>query len=120
MRGQLADGRPATEDLLQLVSCSAHPQGLFLEGAGHMQPPAAVPEVAFELTHDTGDRERHEPSVVGWVVAVDGADQPGPGGLDEILRSGPAAVPVAAGEAVRQVQIGRIIRSRSTGSRLVA
>jgi hypothetical protein len=50
-----------------------------------MQPPGGVAQVAFELADDTGHGVRDERAAVVGVVAVDGGDQPGPGGLGEIL-----------------------------------
>jgi hypothetical protein len=75
--------------------------------AGDVQSPAGVAQVAFELADHAGDRERHKPGPVGRVVAVDGGDQPGSGGLAQVLGGGPAAVAVAAGQPVGQAQVGK-------------
>src|SRR5215216_5833374 len=63
--------------------------------------------MAFELTDDTGHGIGHEYRPPGWVVAVDGGDQPSPGGLDEVLGRRPTAVAVAAGQPIGQAQVGR-------------
>ena len=72
-----------------------------------MQPPAGIAQVAFELADHTGHRERDKRRTLGRVVAVDGGDQPGPGGLAQILRSRPAAVAIPASEPVGQTQVSQ-------------
>ena len=49
-----------------------------------MQPPAGIAEMAFELADHTGHRVGDERVAMGGVVAVDGGDQPGSSGLDEV------------------------------------
>jgi hypothetical protein len=63
--------------------------------------------MAFQLADHTGHGVGQEWGAVAGVIAVDGGDQPGPGGLDEILRGGPAAAAVAAGQPVGQAQVGQ-------------
>ena len=72
-----------------------------------MQPPAGVAQVAFELANHTGHRERDKRRTLGRVVAVDGGDQPGPGGLAQILRSRPAAAAIPVGEPIGQTQVSQ-------------
>src|SRR5215218_5414387 len=77
-------------------------------GAGAVRrPPAGVAQVPLELADHTGHRVGDEWVAVGGVVAVDGGDQPGPGALAQVLRSGPAAVAVAAGQPVGHTQVGQ-------------
>ena len=83
--GELEGGGGAAQALVQLISRPCQPQGLFLAGAGHMQPPAGVPQVAFELADHTGHGVGDERRPVAGVVAVDGGDQSGPGGLAQVL-----------------------------------
>jgi hypothetical protein len=77
-------GEPA-QTLVQLVGRPAQPQRSFLLRAGHVQPPAGVAQVAFELADHTGHGVGDEWAAVVGVVAVDGGDQSGPGGLAQVL-----------------------------------
>jgi hypothetical protein len=72
-----------------------------------MHPPAGVTKVPFEFADHTGHRVGHEWGAVVGVVAVSGHDEPGPGGLDEILGCRPTTGAVAAGEPVSQAQVGQ-------------
>jgi hypothetical protein len=62
-------------------------------------------KIAFEFADDTGHGVGHEWGAPVGVVAVDGGDQPGPGGLNKILGRGPAAVAKPAGQPVGQTQV---------------
>ena len=85
-----------------------------------MQPLAGVTKGAFELTDHTRHRVGDERGPVAGIIAIDGADQPGPGGLDEVLGGGSAAVVEPHGQPVGQAQVGHNDRSRSWGSPLTA
>jgi hypothetical protein len=92
---------------VQLISRPAQPQRSFLERPRNVQPPAGIAQVAFELADHTGHGIGDERGAIAGVIAVDGGDQPGPGGLAQILRRGPAAVAIPVGEPIGQTQVGQ-------------
>src|SRR5215208_287764 len=61
--------------------------------------------MAFELPDHTSHGVGDERVAVAGVVAIDGGDQPGPGGLAQVLGSGPAAGAVAVSQPVSQAEI---------------
>ena len=72
-----------------------------------MQPPAGIAQIAFEFPDHTGHSVGDERVGVAGVVAVDGRDQPGSGGLAQVLGSGPAAGVVAVGQTVSHAKVGQ-------------
>lgn len=82
------------------------PQGLFLEGSATCS--RQLVSRRERLSSPTTQATAYGTNVAAvGIVAIDGGDQPSPGGLAQVLGGGPAAVPVALGQPVSQDQIGK-------------
>lgn len=72
-----------------------------------MDAPGGVAQAATQFAGDADDGVDDEGAAAVGLVAVDGADQTDPRGLDEVLAADPAAVAKAGGQPLGKAQVGQ-------------